>query len=202
MQILHWGAAFMLGKTLSPIVMLCCLSLPSHAGVKNFTKYTGYSIAGTSALELLRAMDRLGPKSGGASGYAVTYLNEVPSGRTIRTAHSCAVPDYDYHFTIKLPHLRNAQGLSGKTGTAWANFLRFVKVHEETHRTIWMACIAEYSRAVKNTGGTNCASVNSAAASLWQKMRAACLRTHAAFDAAERKRLLRLPLVVMAKSTP
>ncbi len=177
-----------------------CIS-PSLAGSKNNpTRYVHYGIVGKTAPEILASLNRRGPKVYGVSAYASTYAEYSQKGDMLKTAKSCKITNFDYQmqFVVKLPKLNNESALKGRTATAWNGFEKFVRAHEDTHRTIWLNCARKHADAVANLSGATCEQVSARVTKLWEKDKAACNKRHAAFDASERSQLARLPLIRMA----
>jgi predicted secreted Zn-dependent protease len=161
------------------------------------TKYKFYPITGNTPGEIYSAMIRRGPDVNGVNAYASTSATSAQSGRMVLQGKSCHVDGYKFsiNFIINLPKLKNEAALSGATAAKWSQFKSFLKTHEETHRSIWMGCARTLEAQVKAIRTNDCHVLDSQAAQLWKKMRASCDSKHAAFDAAEQKRLLKHPFV-------
>ncbi len=163
------------------------------------TKYKFYPITGNTPGEIYSAMIRRGPDVNGVNAYASTSATSAQSGRMILKGKSCRVDGYRFSidFIINLPKLKNEAALTGATASKWGQFKSFLKVHEETHRSIWMGCARNLETQVKALRSGDCKALDKQAAQLWKKMRTSCDRQHAAFDAAEQKKLLKHPFVKM-----
>jgi predicted secreted Zn-dependent protease len=161
------------------------------------TKYKFYPISGNTPGEIYSAMIRRGPDVNGVNAYASTSATSAQSGRMVLQGQSCHVDGYKFSidFIINLPKLQNESALRGATASKWGQFKSFLKTHEETHRSIWMACARKLETQVKSLRTGDCKVLDRQAAQLWKKMRASCDIQHAAFDAAEQRRLLRHPFV-------
>jgi predicted secreted Zn-dependent protease len=161
------------------------------------TKYKYYAISGDTPVEIYSAMIRRGPDVNGVNAYASTSASSSQTGRLIVKGGSCRVDGYSFtiDFTINLPKLKNENALSGQTASKWGQFKSFLKTHEETHRSIWLGCARDLEAKVKSLRTNDCKKLDKQAASLWKSMRKSCDRKHAAFDAAEQKRLLKHPFV-------
>lgn len=160
------------------------------------TRYAYYTISGNSAVEIYDSMLRKGPKVNGAKAYAATSATTTQDGKLLQGS-SCRVEDYrlKLDFIIKLPKIRNDKVLSASDRKRWQQFSAFLKVHEEAHRKIWLDCAADLERQVKSIKARSCSEADERANQLWDKVRAACNKKHAAFDAAEQKRLMKHPFV-------
>jgi predicted secreted Zn-dependent protease len=162
------------------------------------TKYTYYSIGGDTAVEIYDAMMKKGPKVNGAKAYAATSATTTQNGK-LSQGSSCRIEDYrlQLDFVIKLPKIRNERALPAADRKRWQQFSGFLKTHEETHRKIWLGCAADLERQVKSIKAKSCNEADRKATQLWDRIRAACNKKHAAFDAAEQKRLMSHPFVKM-----
>lgn len=160
------------------------------------TKYRYYAISGNTPDEIYSAMARKGPDVKGASAYASTLANISQSGRLMQSK-SCRVDGYQVKidFVINLPRLSNENALTGAALAKWEQFMSFVKAHEETHRGIWMGCARNLEAMSSALSGPSCATVDKEAGRLFAKVRADCGKKHAAFDAAEQKRLPSQPFL-------
>lgn len=160
------------------------------------TKYSYYTVSGDTAAEIYNAMIKRGPNVNGAKAYAATSATTTQDGKLLQGA-SCQIQDYrlKLDFVIKLPRIRNEKVLPAADRQRWQQFSSFLKTHEETHRKIWMDCAADLERQVKNIKAKSCDDADSKATQLWEKIRASCNKKHAAFDAAEQKRLMAHPFV-------
>jgi predicted secreted Zn-dependent protease len=161
------------------------------------TKYKFYPITGNTPGEIYSAMIRRGPDVNGVNAYASTSATSAQSGRMVLRGQSCRVDGYKFsiNFIINLPKLKNEAALTGATAAKWGQFKSFLKSHEETHRSIWMGCAKNLEAQVKALHSNDCKALDRQAAALWKKMRTSCDSKHAAFDAAEQKRLLKHPFV-------
>ena len=164
------------------------------------TKYRYNTINGNSADEIYKAMIKRGPEVDGVNAYASTKANLQQEGK-LQQVKTCLVSDYrvKLDFTITLPKLKNENALKGQVKTQWQNFSAFVKTHEETHRTIWTNCAAKMEKQAVALRVKTCDGLNQKTLKLWEQMRKSCSREHAAFDAAEQKRLLKHPFIKLVR---
>lgn len=176
------------------------LTMPAavQASPLQTTKYVYYPVSGNSAVDVYAAMLRSGPHVDGAKAYAATTATTSQDGN-LQQGSSCQIGNYRLRieFTIKLPKLSSGAHLAASEMSRWQSFAAFVKRHEETHRSIWLACAQNLESQVKAIHAKNCSDASRQAAALWDKMRASCSAKHNAFDAAQAKVLLRQPFVAM-----
>lgn len=162
------------------------------------TSYKYYEVTGESLLELRRDMMRRGPTAQGEVGYGVTTISQ---GRkmTVAACKSHGRYVFDAQFVIRLPKIAPTARLSGTERVQFSSFVSFVKVHEETHRTIWMKYIAKVDRQLQASGTSDCAAAHSRAMKLWREMMAGCRRLHTAFDKQQRGPLNAQPFVKFSR---
>jgi predicted secreted Zn-dependent protease len=160
------------------------------------TKYTYYTISGNNAGAIYATMVNRGPRVGGVKAYAKTSAVSTPSAQIIQ-GKTCKLKDYrlNFAFNINLPRLKNEAALSGNTKTQWRNFANFLKVHEETHRSIWLEYGAALEAKVWNIKASSCDELAAKIIKLRDQMGRECSKKQDAFDAAEQKKLMRHPFV-------
>jgi predicted secreted Zn-dependent protease len=179
------------------LATLALLASPAASKPTEKTRYKYYSISGDTPGEIYSSMIRRGPDVNGVNAYASTAATSSQSGRLVLQGKSCRVDGYSFNidFVINLPKLKNEKALSGATAAKWGQFKSFLKTHEETHRSIWMGCARQLEAKVQSLRSKDCKALDRQAGQMWKTMRTACDSKHAAFDAAEQRRLLRHPFV-------
>jgi predicted secreted Zn-dependent protease len=185
-------------KLLVPVfATLTLIAAPATARPIEKTKYKYYTISGNSASAIYTAMIKRGPDVNGVNAYASTTANSSQDGKLVAQGKSCRVDGYNFSidFTINLPKLKNEGALTGQTAAKWGQFKSFLKTHEEQHRSIWLGCARSLESQVKSLRAPDCKAFDRQAAKLWKTMRNSCDKQHAAFDAAEQRRLLKHPFV-------
>jgi predicted secreted Zn-dependent protease len=177
-------------------VACVCLTGQAEARPKATTKYSYYTISGSSAVDLYNAMIRRGPHVNGSKAYASTSASSSQQG-ILEQGKSCRVKNYKFSidFTIRLPKFANEAKLPSETRKRWRAFSAFLRQHEETHRKIWLDCGTDLEAKIATIRAKDCNAADRQAAKMWDQMRASCARRHAVFDATEQKRLLKHPFV-------
>ena len=181
---------------LGSILCACLMGKSAISKPNQTTKYTYYTISGNTPGAIYTTLVRRGPRVGGVKAYAATTAVSSQSGQLTQGKY-CSLEDYKFKidFTIKLPRLKNEAALKGATKADWKKFSSFLKIHEETHRRIWLACAAALETKVKAIQTSSCAELNEKSTKLWEQMRVSCAKKQDAFDVAEQARLLRHPFV-------
>jgi predicted secreted Zn-dependent protease len=179
------------------LAIAAALIVPAVARPVEKTNYKYYTIKGDTPGEIYTSMISRGPDVNGVNAYASTSAISSQNGKLIQQGKSCRIGDYNFkiNFTINLPKLKNEQALVGQTSAKWGQFKSFLKSHEETHKSIWLACAKTLETQVRGLRAKNCKSLDKQAAVLWKKMRTNCDKKHAAFDASEQRRLIKHPFV-------
>lgn len=176
--------------------IIASTSFEAQAKPVHSTKYTYYSIAGNSPGAIYTSLIKRGPRVGGVKAYASTTAVSSQAGQ-MHQGQFCEIKNYKFNidFTIKLPKLQNEAALTGVTRSEWKNFSAFLKVHEETHRSIWLSCAAALEANIRAVRTPNCKAADAKATALWNKMKASCAKKQVAFDAQQQRALMRQPFV-------
>jgi predicted secreted Zn-dependent protease len=176
-------------------------SQPAASRPHQKTTYTYYSISGDTPVTIYSTMIKRGPRVGGVKAYAKTSAISTPSVQIVQ-GEVCKLKDYklNFAFDINLPKLSNEKALTGSTKAQWQNFSRFLKIHEETHRKIWLEYGAALEAKVWSIKASSCAELAAKIVDLRVQMAKACSKKQDAFDVAEQKRLLRHPFVKLILS--
>ncbi len=187
------------GMAIGAAILLSALGMNAAEAAPAFTtKYVYYKVSGDTAAGVYVSMLKRGPHVKGEKAYAATSAESSQRGK-LELAKSCRIIDYQYRidFTIRLPKLTDEAGLSSSARNRWQQFSSFLRKHEETHRTIWMGCANEIETRVRALRGRTCEEVDRKAQAIRDQVQNACNRKHAAFDAAEQKKLAKHPFVKM-----
>lgn len=190
---------FQLKKTsavLASLIVSSLLSGPALGKTRQATKYTYYSIQGDTPVSIYATMIKRGPRVGGVKAYAKTLAVSTPSVQIIQ-GKTCQIQAFalNFNFEISLPKLKNESAITGRTKAEWQSFARFLKIHEETHRAIWLAYGSALESKVRGLKAKSCTELASKIIKLRQQMSAACNRKQEAFDTAQQRVLLQQPFV-------
>lgn len=166
----------------------------SEAQPKSSTTYTYYTVSGKTAGEIFNAMLRQGPKVNGMKSFASTTMTTLQKGY-LEPGKSCQIKGYalQLNFVTKLPRVANEKALPASDLARWRQFSQMVKVHEATHRSIWLDCAASVERQTRAISASSCGEFNQKVEQIWQTARAACTQRHASFERKEYARMLKHP---------
>lgn len=192
-------------RLIAVVILTLATAVFWHAGVsqakpKSKTKYTYYTISGSSARNLYQQMASRGPHVSGERALASTQMKIDPtievSGRS-----SCKIKRFglSLDFTINLPKVSNEKRLAPKLRKRWRAFYKFVRAHEQRHRAIWIGCAGRVERKARTLRAGNCDTLGKKLQAMYDAENNRCRRKHDAFDTAEQKRLSKHPLVRAAQ---
>lgn len=187
------------GAAAAAAILLSALGGEASDAAPAFTtRYVYYDVTGDTATGVYISMLKRGPQVNGAAAYAATSALPSQHGKLELTG-SCRFIDYQYRtdFTIHLPKLTDENVLPATTLDRWRGFSRLLVRHEETHRAIWMGCANEIETRIRALRGQTCRELDEKAQEIRDQVQTACQGRHAAFDAAEQKKLARHPFVKM-----
>ncbi len=178
--------------------LLVLTAVPADAKPKFPTKYTYYTISGTTAVDVFQSLSRRKPtlKGDGAYSTTTTAYSSQP-GRPVTTGGQCRIEDFlfDADFVIKLPKLKTESALKGAAAGNWRKFSSFLKRHEEQHRSIWLGCGETLQRQVTSLRNRDCGEVEREARRLRDNMKKSCQKQHAALDFRDQKALMGHPFI-------
>lgn len=146
---------------ISVLALVCGMANVAHAGTKVLVKTETYSVAGTNGAELLRSMNRSGPKQGlQARAMAATRYDVKWNMDWSKTGGSCRVKSANATLSITYRFPRLADRTSPDLQQRWTKFLAGVRTHEETHGRIAKEMVGAAQTAVAgiaNDNDPNCA---------------------------------------------
>lgn len=172
-------------------------SVQARGKLKTVYKY--YTVSGSSAASLHRNMTVPTGFFSSERAYANITMNPSFSG-TFKQGKRCQLKGFGINakFTVRLPKLRAGTKLSRGLNRKFKHFAAYVRKHELTHRRIWTGCLRASERRINRLRIRNCNTLDQAAAKIITQEFNKCKIRNARFDAAEQKRLRKLPLVKAA----
>lgn len=182
---------------------LLAVALPFGGGVTakpvTNTKILHYSISASTARGLDDQMSSLGPYHGSERAYANIVIKPNYDGKLVQ-GRFCRLENFKVtaDFTMTLPVLAPGLKLTKSLNSKWKSFSAFARRHEETHRAIWLECLAKAERRVLALRVADCGTLSREVDRIFENEWQICERRQQAFDASERTKLLRHPLLVAA----
>jgi predicted secreted Zn-dependent protease len=189
-----------------PVVLFAAFSIFAILGISFAqadslnTKYTYYLIAGDTAASLHASMKRKGPRVYGGRAYASATMIPNPELSTQHSSGGCAVEKFNLRmsFAIRLPKLDKSLPVSKAVRSSFEEFYMVAKRHEETHRSIWLACAREAEAQVRKIRANTCWEVEERALQLMSEYGQHCDARQLAFDAVEHERLRQILFIKQA----
>jgi predicted secreted Zn-dependent protease len=172
---------------------------PALAKPVTTTKIVHYSVSASTASGLDEQMSSLGPYHGSERAYANIVVRPNYDGKLVQGRY-CRIENFKVtaDFTMTLPVLASGIRLNKSLNRKWKSFSTFARRHEETHRAIWLECLAKAERRVRALRVADCGALNGEVDRVFETEWQICERRQMAFDAAERTKLMRHPLMVAA----
>jgi predicted secreted Zn-dependent protease len=177
------------------IILLLLVSIPAEAKIQQKTSYSYFKVSGNSAGEIYRSLLRHANGPSGHDAFATTRADirqrgNYIQGKTCQTDATSSLAN----FKIQLPQL-TAGRANAKVLNSWRSFTSFLKQHEEHHRSLWLACTANFNQVAKNLSAKSCRTLKSNYMSLWQTMLQNCKSQNQNFDQADRAHLAQQPFI-------
>lgn len=163
------------------------------------TKVVHYSVSASTANGLDEQMSSLGPYHGSERAYANIVVRPNYDGKLVQ-GRFCRLEDFKVTagFTMTLPVLASGVKLGKTLNGQWKSFTAFARRHEETHRAIWLECLAKAERRALALRVSDCSVLSGEVDKVFEAEWQICERRQQAFDASERAKLMRHPLIVAA----
>lgn len=187
---------------LAPLLFLPILvvSVPqARADLVHSTQYRNHTVRGTTPPEVWRYMNAhpiMDPDDGPA--YANLTHDHDLSLQTGTRNGRCEVTSltFRWRFVLTLPKAADYGRMSGATQAMWTSFLAGLKRHEETHRTIFLECGAQFVPAAERlTGPAGCFGMKRKVQRFIDQRYATCMAKQKAFERQDRSRILGLAFI-------
>ncbi|MEJ6781407.1 DUF922 domain-containing protein [Aminobacter sp. Piv2-1] len=123
---------------------------PADAGVRQTTSTRGYAVSGNTGAELLRSMDRNGPRHGfltraiAQTKYTVTWSFDVGE-----RGGMCRLRRADARLSTTFIYPEASEPLPTAVESRWRTFLAGARRHEETHARLAREMVDAAERAVR-----------------------------------------------------
>jgi predicted secreted Zn-dependent protease len=186
-----------LASTVFGLTLFLSSIAPSTAGPISRTVYNYYPVSGDTLAQVYRKMASAGPASNGTRGFGATTIHPGED-MSVASCRKHGTYPFSMKFVVQLPKLASSSRLSKSEHKLWVRFARFVKSHEENHRSIWLKEGARIEREFKAPGVLSCEAAKVRADKAWRKLLTSSASKHAAFDAAQANVLKIQPFVMLA----
>jgi predicted secreted Zn-dependent protease len=184
-----------------PLLILSFLCVTSTLAIaKDTSSITQYSVNGKTAAEVYEDIKAHAPRVAQNATFAFTMIATKTNKHETSTSNSCRFDRFKtsaiYNFVI--PRHADPAIMTEKTRGKWANFLEYLKIHEQGHRTIWQNCLANYDAQSLALSATTCGALDASREALFTALKRKCLAEDEAYDVQFRKAVLNEPFVAQA----
>jgi predicted secreted Zn-dependent protease len=183
-----------------------CLSLIAltPAQAKDVAKTVSYLVEGKTAGEVYDFIKTKSPRVAGNSTFAFTMIATKTDKKEKMSAKGCSYPRFRTSsiFNYVLPKHKDPSVLKTKTRSKWQAFENYLKVHEQGHRDIWVACFAKYDAAARALLAKDCKALDVLREKTFTSLKRECLKQDEAYDVVFRKDVLKHPFVAEALRKP
>lgn len=173
------------------------LAASAAAAPKVTSKTVYFTVSGSTPAALLRDILRKGSVGRVRSAMATTQAN-ISQSLKPRGKRGCRYSSKAV-ITMRLPRLAKSSRRSRSVRRVWKSFSRYIRAHENQHRSIYTSCarrIDRKARAYIRKHGCKGARVKITEIMVDERLR--CKRLNQRYDLRERKRIRRLPLIRQA----
>ncbi len=167
------------------------IAIPAQAEIRHKTTEHKYKVYGNNASELVSYMLRRPMRGDFGSAIASISTRYKLKIKTDRTADQCRMRSMlqDIKFKITLPHAARERRLSSKDKLAFRDLRAFSRIHEETHRQIYLECAAEFEQKALRLRAGTCQALGVKLQRLQERHFEKCNRRHDEFDRRDSKRI-------------
>lgn len=166
------------------------LGLPAQAKPRVVVQKTYYDIAGKTGTELLRSMDRKGPRHG-FFGHAIAQTRyEIGwSSEMVRKDGVCRLRNADVRLSVNYIYPRVPETARGALRSRWKAFMSEVIRHEEEHGRLAIAMAKDTERMLKayRPAKGSCVTAESDLRKRFRAIYSSYEERQVAFDTAEHK---------------
>ena len=203
MQLPQWLAAprALLGAAVA--AGLSVATVPADAGVSSSTTVADYRVDGTTATGLVSYMlnhPLPATVSDSVAHIQPNYSLAVASKEVGGVCKPVSV-DLAIRFDIVLPKATQAGAMSRATLAAWNSFAAFARRHEETRRSIYLKCAAEFEAQAMRQVASSCAALEANIHRLLEAEKRACDIRQNDFARVQYRLVLNERLFVLANYT-
>jgi predicted secreted Zn-dependent protease len=179
---------------------LSIAAAPADAGVSSSTTIADYLVNGTTATGLVAYMLHHPYPAPVSDTVAHIQPNYSLAVATIETGGACRAKSVELNirFDIVLPKATQVSAMSPATLAAWSSFAAFARRHEETRRSIYLQCAAEFVAQALRQSASSCATLDASIRRLLEAEKRACDLRQDDFARVQYRRVLSERLFVLA----
>ncbi len=194
----------MFHESFRALALLLSLTASTPLLAKDVAKTVSYMVQGNTAQEVYQFIKTKSPRVTGNATFAFTMIATKTDKTEKTSADACRYSGFKTSaiFNYVLPKHADASVLKPKTRAKWRAFESYLKIHEQGHRTIWVACFAEYDTASRALSAKNCKALDKLREKTFTSIKRECLKKDEAYDVLFRKDVLKHPFVAEALRAP
>ncbi len=180
------------------LLAFAVLAAPVYA--KDTSSFIFYPVGGKTAPLVYEDIKKNAPRVAQNATFAFTMIATKTDKAEAKGKSECHYKRFRtsaiYNFVI--PRHTNSDDLKPKTRGKWANFVNYLRTHEEGHRTIWQNCLTDYDQQSLALKAETCEELNLAREKILNTLKRKCLAEDEAYDVQFRKAVLKDPFVAEA----
>jgi predicted secreted Zn-dependent protease len=186
------------------LLLALAWALPTSVLAKDTSTVTLYPVTGSSAQLVYDDIKAHAPRVAANATFAFTMIATKTDKREKPSAKACGYDKFKTSaiFNFVLPKHKSPEQLSKKTRIAWADFVFYLKTHEEGHRALWQSCFQDYDTQALALDAKTCPALDKAREKLFTTIKKSCLKQDEAYDVVFRKDVLKHPFVAEALRKP
>jgi predicted secreted Zn-dependent protease len=186
------------------LALFISLTASTVVEAKDVAKTVAYLVQGKTAGEVYDFIKTKSPRVAGNSTFAFTMIATKTDKKEKSSAKSCGYSVFRTSsiFNYVLPKHADPSIMKAKTRNKWQAFEAYLKVHEQGHRDIWVACFAQYDTAAFALSAKDCKALDKLREKTFTALKRECLKQDEAYDVVFRKDVLRHPFVAEALKAP
>jgi predicted secreted Zn-dependent protease len=186
------------------LALIVSLIASTPVEARDVAKTVSYIVQGKTAGEVYEYIKTKSPRVAGNATFAFTMIATKTDRKEKKSASGCSYASFRTSaiFNYVLPRHADAGVLKKKTRAKWNAFESYLKTHEQGHRDIWVACLADYDAAALALSATDCKALDKVREKTFTAKKLACLKQDEAYDVIFRKDVLRHPFVAEALKAP
>jgi predicted secreted Zn-dependent protease len=193
------------GNSPMAVALVSALLMPSSAalsgGVTSSTDLHQFVVEGTTAVELVRHLNRNAFEGDSGRAYANMHPDYQLSLTTKQSGGICRPASVGMHVALRLTlPVADTSVMSGRTRALWNNFMAFARAHENHHKVTYLDCARRYIQQAQRQSAASCAGLQWTLQQELADMQRACEASEQPFERSQARLLPNLPLFRAAQT--
>jgi predicted secreted Zn-dependent protease len=159
-----------------------------------------YPVTGSNAAAVYANIKQSSPKIARNSTFAFTLIATKTDKKMAESENGCHYTSFatSAAYVFHLPQHVKSASLPKATLAKWKNFVAYLHVHEEGHRTIWRRCFKDYDAEALTLTAGSCDKLDAAREKLFTRIKRGCIAEDEAYDVVFRKEVQKEPFIAEA----